>query len=247
MNYSTCVLALMLSSVPVLAKTVAEWKFSEPNASTPPSYTSQGESKIELTSRSVAQAPVPAPQKPSGFTGKSIDFTAQNRTFLQAANPDALNFRSNQAFTIEGWSLLRVPSNEPKQPRYLLFKRAPDDAKKGWALFVNDAVSGGASLCFYIHLGNRALKLDSKEPFPLHQWTHIAVTRNVEGHVQLFINGELKDSRAGYADSLENSGDLLIGRSLFSESSHNYWHGNLYQLRISDEALEPSAFQLHAP
>lgn len=131
-------------------------------------------------------------------------------------NPDIF------AFTINLWV---DPNTESDKPRRLVSKGLV------WRVFLasNDKLRFMAMR----HSDSKYFTVESTATVPKNQWTHIAITMELDGELKIFINGKL-DTSTTYVPIRADRRVLDIGNS---QSLNQPFFGSIYDLRFFNDAL----------
>ncbi len=231
--------------------TVAYWNFDEDNGVQFPS--NPASDSLVLQAEKPLKFPRSSDDIPNAPTGNkySADFSTGAEGLMVASQP-CLDFGKNAVFTIEFWFKPRqyVTKNvEDARQNYstLIMKRGSEDDSilplPGYQIMLQQQ----GLIHVRLDAGRKNETLTSKSKVPLDVWTHVAVIRDAQGTISLYINGELESSssRSKFTASIENPGPLVIGYHAQVKTNHYRFDGLIDEIRISDTALEPSQFLLN--
>lgn len=124
-----------------------------------------------------------APELVLGKVGQALRFSGENNATFPAGG----NFTRDRAFSFSMW--LQTPTHFPRAVVFHRSRAWTDSASHGFELLLEDGKPSVALIHFWP--GN-ALRLLARNPLPLNQWTHVAVTYDGSSQargLKLFIDG----------------------------------------------------------
>jgi hypothetical protein len=156
---------------------------------------------------------------PTVFNTKQVDFDGTD-DFLNAGN--VLNLGTTD-FSISMWVNSSQTTNR-------IMGKTQDDANR-WYIR-----STGNKVQFHSKSGGAVtMNLTTTETFPVDTWAHLLISADRDGTVYIYINGVRSGvTAAGSATSLDNTGDLTIGKVTFFDS---YFDGKISQVGMWNKAL----------
>lgn len=244
---------LLISLGSCLAAPADYWRFEGEEGGVCASADNSANAEAPLIQDEGQRQPVFSSEKPKlpndVANRSSMEFRAENRTALAAADAKVADFGEGQPFTVECWINPKAYSEKEDVLKTILHKRGGDTTdmqapKPGFQLLLK----ADHHIIFSAMAADGAGKaLTSKTEIPLYEWTHVAVTRDAEGKFILYINGSKEDeSRGPLPAALTNDGVLTVGANRFMMATPPFWEGLIDELRVSDSALASEQL-LYAP
>jgi hypothetical protein len=175
-------------------------------------------------------------------SANSVQFNGSN--YLNAASLNAYMVENSQ-FTIEAW--VNPTSITGQQTIVSNWQSTGTGANRGWNLFI---ISGNISLLASRSgvSGTGTTILTSTGKVSAGVWSHVAVTRNSVGLIQIFINGVASGSTT-YSTTLDNGFNVFllsgtrVATSWVDGAISSPFIGYISNLRIVvDNAIYTSAF-----
>ena len=156
---------------------------------------------------------------PTVFNTKQVDFDGTD-DYLNAGN--VLNLGTAD-FSISMWVNSSQTTNR-------IMGKTQDDANR-WYIR-----STGNKVQFHSKSGGAVtMNLTTTETFPVDTWAHLLISADRDGTVYIYINGvQSSVTASGSATSLDNTGDLTIGKVTFFDS---YFDGKISQVGMWNKAL----------
>jgi len=177
----------------------------------------------------------------SKFGGSSLYLNGVNTSKFKFVNTGTGISLASGDFTIEMWY---YPVSIVAWASLISFNSSA--WYQGPALLFNNASPSPTIYLENSYDGSNKWTLDSGVTPALNQWHHIAVVGTSGQHVKIYVNGVLKNTRAGsYTFSVPSAGDVYLGHSAFfpgvvaAVSSIN---GYIDEVRISNVARYSANF-----
>ncbi len=171
------------------------------------------------------------PQWTAGVAGSALHFGGK-RNFVQFAAAPQFDFAASM--TLEAW--LRRASRDTKDA--VLCKGAPGERNYQIRVLKNDRieflreVGSGKN---HVLVGQQALT-DSL-------WHHVACVYDMEGRqARLYVDGKLDAAAPDSGAAIVNTGPLVLGARLFEGELHDWFHGDIDQVRLAPRVLYAADF-----
>jgi len=163
-----------------------------------------------------------------GKFGSALDFNGTS-SYVEVPNSDSLCI-SNDKVSITAWATQRTPGDTW---RTIVSKGPMSGTNENWALFTNvqeqylcPVLSMARGERWWATSGNGSLEADEK-------WHHLAMTYD-GSKVNIYIDGELKESVDNDGDLVPNENTLRIG---WRQDSPHVWNGLLDEVGVHNSAL----------
>ena len=177
--------------------------------------------------------------KESVTGGKSLYL--DGNSYLQTENREAFDFP--REFTMEAWVYpIEYVTDRYPTTTFAVFSRWLHGVRTLYLVnLVKEASGNNSSLSFYSDFSG-SVSVETESEIPIRQWTHIAVTRDSEKVVRLFINGKMKAEKRITQNFTSDEYPMTIGASSNAmRKSIGYideWH--VYKRCLYTGDFEPS-------
>lgn len=159
-----------------------------------------------------------------------LNASGSGNAYLTVANK--IGLEGNSAYTIEAW--IRPTS----------FAGFPTIVGNDFTTSYWLGLTSAGRLRFYPR-GGSSQYVDSPDPLPLDQWTHVAAVYNSISGYTLYVNGDPVLAGSTILGAVGTQpGDLRIGADRQSGAPSYFWHGYLDEVRIW--SVERSTAQIRA-
>ena len=177
--------------------------------------------------------------KESVTGGKSLYLDGDS--YLQTENKEAFDFP--REFTMETWVYpVEYVTDRYPTTTFTVFSRWLHGTRTLYNVnLVKEAGGDNSKLSFYSDFSG-SVSVETESEIPIRQWTHIAVTRDSEKVVRLFINGKMKAEKRITLNFTSDEYPMTIGASSNAmRKSIGYideWH--VYKRCLYTGNFEPS-------
>ncbi len=173
-----------------------------------------------------------SPSYAVGPLGKAVNLTGES--LVDAG--DIANFGYFDKFTIAAWINTAHPSGT------LISRMTPVDEGAGYYIHLHN---GRLQVNFIKRWLDDAIRVESREPLPLNQWCHVAVTYDgsrVASGIRAFINGQpiAMDVKLDHI----NQSFAALTEPLRIGGGQSNFRGDIDDVRIYDRDLEPAETEL---
>jgi hypothetical protein len=168
----------------------------------------------------------------SGPLGKAVNLAGES--LVDAG--DVANFGYFDKFTIAAWVNAAQPSGT------LISRMTPVDEGAGYYIHLQN---GRLQVNLIKRWLDDAIRVESRDPLALNQWSHVAVTYDgsrVASGIRVFINGQLvaMDVKLDHI----NQSFAALTEPLRIGGGQSYFRGELDDVRIYDRDLAPAEVEV---